>query len=290
MLNTTVASSNGTDGQVPVDMQAYENDYLFDLLGYRIIEQAISPDQLQGINDWIDAQPPRQPGEWVGNVHVHSYQGHDGTNYQNIIEGGEVFEEMMDNPAWFGTVSRYIVNDFNRLSIQENFLNVREQGGYIGIHSGGHIPAAIFSTRHHTGAWNVGQINILMALTDIGPGDGATVVVPGSHKSHMVHPAMLGGDQQSYRDDMPGSQGLMTQEVHLNKGDVLMFTDALTHGSAPRINAEQRRVMIYRYTSHAIMPRFNYVPSPELLARLTSQRRALIEATPMRLAPGRTLI
>jgi hypothetical protein len=29
------------DGQVPVDMQAYENDYLFDLLGYRVLEQAI---------------------------------------------------------------------------------------------------------------------------------------------------------------------------------------------------------------------------------------------------------
>ena len=27
-----------------------------------------------------------------------------------------------------------------------------------------------------------------MALTDIGPGDGATMVVPGSHKSNIRHP------------------------------------------------------------------------------------------------------
>src|SRR4028119_1534795 len=148
-MNTSAATINGMNGQIPTDMQAYENDYLFDLLGYRVLEQAISPDQLQRINDWVDAQPPRQPGDWVGNIHVHSYQGHDGTNYQNIIEGGEVFEELMDNPAWFDAVSRYMVNDFNRVSIQENFLNVREQGGYIGIHSGGHIPAAIFSTPPH---------------------------------------------------------------------------------------------------------------------------------------------
>jgi hypothetical protein len=289
MLNTTVASSNGTDGQVPVDMQAYENDYLFDLLGYRVLEQAIAPHQLQLINDWIDAQPPRQPGDWVGNIHVHSYQGHDGTNYQNIVEGGEVFEEMMDNPPWYDAARRYIVNDFNGLAIQENFLNVREQGGYIGIHSGGHVPAAIFSFRHHTGAWNVGQINVLMALTDIGPGDGATVVVPGSHKSHMVHPAMLGGQQQIHRDDMPASEGLMTQEVHLKKGDALMFTDAITHGSSPRINPGQRRVMIYRYSPSSIKPRYNYVPSPEFLARLTPARRALIEAKSMLLPPGRTL-
>jgi hypothetical protein len=226
------------------------------LLGYRVLKNAISPDQLQRINDWVDAQPPRKPGDWVGNIEVHSYQGDDGTNYQNIVEGGEVFEEMMDNPPWYDAARHYIVNDFNGLAIQENLLNVREQGGYIGIHSGGHIPASIFSFRHHTGAW--------------------TVVVPGSHKSHMAHPALFGGEQQVYRNDRPASEGLMTQEVHLKKGDALMFTDAITHGSSPRINPGQRRVMIYRYCPSAIKPRFAYVPSPDFLARLTPQRRALI--------------
>ncbi len=287
-MPNTIAASHGADGRVPDDMRTYENDYLFDLLGLRVLERVISPDKLQRINDWIDAQPPREIGDWVGNVHVHSYQGHDGTNYQNIIEGGDVFEEMMDNPSWFAPVSRFMVDDFNRVSIQENFLNVREQGGYIGIHSGCHIPAAIFSTRHHTRAWNVGQINILMALTDIGPGDGATVVVPGSHKSHMVHPAMLGGNRQIHRDDVPASEGLMTQEVYLKKGDALILTDAITHGSSPRVNPGQRRVMIYRYSPKSIMPRYNDVPSPDFLAHLTPQRRALIEPNPALLAPGRT--
>ena len=46
-----------------------------------------------------------------------------------------------------------------------------------------------------------GQINILMALTDIGPGDGATMVIPGSHKAHFDHPQLaehaIGGAKQS---------------------------------------------------------------------------------------------
>ena len=33
-----------------------------------------------------------------------------------------------------------------------------------------------------------GQVNVLMALTDIGPGDGGTMVIPGSHKSNFMHP------------------------------------------------------------------------------------------------------
>lgn len=271
------------------DLSEYERDYLFDLLGYRILRGALSPAQLAAINEWIDVQPPRKPGDWFGNVEVHSYQGHDGTNYQNIIEAGPVFEELIDNPTWINEVKRYICNGANGVTMNEAFLNVREQAGYIGIHSGGHVPSCIAVTRHHTGKWMVGQINILMALTDIGPGDGATVVVPGSHKSDVVHPVMTGGTQQSYRDDFVASDALMTQEVHLKAGDALMFTDGICHGSAARVNPGERRVMIYRYSPHYVMPRYNYIPSDELMARLTPTRRGLVQSVAPRLAPGRVL-
>lgn len=273
----------------PVGQTDYENDYLFDLLGYRVLRGALRPDQLERINAWINAQPPRDPGSWAGHVHVHTYSGPDGINYQNVIEGGEVFEEVIDHPAWIADVRRYICNEAVGLAIYENFLNVRGQSGYIGIHSGGHVIVPINTTCHHTGAWQIGQINILMALTDIGPGDGATVVVPSSHKSHMVHPAMLAEGQHIYRDDAPAGEALMTQEVHLKAGDALMFTDALSHGSAARVNGGERRVMIYRYSPSAIRQRFNYVPSDELLARLTPERRELVGGVPLRAAPGRAL-
>lgn len=271
------------------NLSAYESDYLFDLLGYRILRRALSQDQLQWINAWIDAQPPRKPGDWFGNVEVHSYQGHDGTNYQNIIEGGEVFEELIDSPSWIDEVGRYICNGANGLSLNEAFLNVREQSGFIGIHSGGHVPSCIATTRHHAGHWMVGQINILMALTAIGPGDGATVIVPGSHKSDLVHPVMTGGEQQIYRDDYPAGEALMTMEVHLQAGDALMFTDGICHGSATRANPGERRILIYRYSPHYVVPRYNYIPSDELMARLTPNRRRIVQAVPPRFAPGRVL-
>lgn len=271
------------------NLNEYEKDYLFDLLGFRILRGALQPEQVENINTWVDSQPPRQPGEWFDNVEVHSYQGHDGTNYQNIIEGGLIFEELIDSPSWIGDIRRYIQNDFNRIGINECFLNIRQQTGFIGIHSGGHVAAYPMMFRHHTGAWNVGQINILMALTDIGPGDGATVIVPSSHKSHMVHPTMVGGQQQTYRDDRPAGEELMTQEVYLEKGDAIMFTDALCHGSAARLNPGERRIMVYRYSPHGVMPRYNYIASDELLARLTPERRRIVQPVPPRLAPGRII-
>jgi ectoine hydroxylase-related dioxygenase (phytanoyl-CoA dioxygenase family) len=271
------------------DLSQEENDYLFDLLGYRIIKGALTSAQLGLINEWINRQPPRRVGEWFNNVEVHSYQGHDGTNYQNIIEGGEVFEELIDNPVWIEDVRRYICNASHGLSLNEAFLNVREQSGFIGIHAGGHIPGFVHTTRHHTGAWMVGQINILMALTDVGPGDGATVIVPGSHKSHAVHPVLASSEHVAYRDDFLASDALMTMEVHLKAGDALMFTDALCHGSSARTNSGERRILIYRYSPHVITPRFNYVPSDQLLARLTPARRKIVQPVAPRLAPGQVL-
>lgn len=270
-----------------------ENDYLFDLHGYRIIKGALSPDEVRRINAWIDeqqnAQPPRETGEWIGDVEVHSYQGHDGTNYQNIVEGGAVFEELIDHPSWIDDVRRTVCNDYHGLSINECFLNVREQSGFIGIHSGGHL-AAFQATNHSIGGqWMVGQINVLMALTDIGAGDGATTIVPGSHKSHEVHPALRDGKQNAYNDDIVAGQQLGMTEVHLRAGDALMFTDGLCHGSAARTNAGQRRICIYRYSPHLMIQRFNYVASDELLERLTPARRKILQPIPPRLAPGRIL-
>src|ERR1700744_1133923 len=181
---------------IPPTLTPKEKDYIFDLQGYRVIDNALTPLQLKQINDWIDAQPKVPNGTWLGDVETHTYQGADGVNYQNIIEGGPGYEELIYNPAWIEEVRRYIANDCHNLSMNEAFLNVRGQGGYIGIHAGGHMATMVQSFRHITGQWMVGQINILMALNDIGPGDGATVVIPGSHKSHEIHPVLAAGKHE----------------------------------------------------------------------------------------------
>lgn len=270
-------------------MTPEEHDFLFDVNGYQVLDEALSAKQLRWLNAWIEAQPSDLPtGTWLGNVEVHTYGGDDGLNYQNVVEGGPVFEELIDNPAWIGMVRRYVENDYNKVSINECFLNIRGQGGFIGIHSGGHVPAAPMTFRHHTGRWNVGQINVLMALEDIGPGDGATVVVPGSHKAVERHPVLSRSKQETFTSEAP-KDVLGAREVHLKAGQALMFTDALVHGGSPRTNPGMRRILIYRYSPHSMLPRYNYIPSEELLARLTPERRAILNPVPPRLAPGRVV-
>ena len=259
-----------------------EKDYLFDLNGYLIIDDALSSQQLEAVDHWLEQQPQDVAnGDWVGNVQIHGYGGNDGRNYQNIIEGGEVFEELMDSPKWFPLVRRYIESDYNQVSMVENFLNVRGPGGFLELHSGGHTRAPIMTFRHKTGNWNVGQINILMALTDIGPDDGATILVPGSHKSNELHPFFSDSESSTYdTKKRPPDQALGAEVMTLKRGQALMFTDSVTHGGSERKAAGNRKVMIYRYSPHHIIPRFNYVPSKDFVERLTPQRRALVESVP----------
>ncbi len=125
------------------------------------------------------------------------------------------------------------------------------------------------------GAFRCGQCNILLALTDIGPGDGATMVIPGSHKSNFPHPSA--GDY-ARGDRMDHLEGAV--EVHLNKGDALLFVDGIMHGASSRTNPGERRVIIYRYGVSWAATRFGYQYSQALLDRLTPERRKILQPIP----------
>ena len=276
-------------------MQEQHQDYLFDLQGYLVLKNAIAPEDLNAMNQWVDKHQDyiETPGDkentrWIGGVETHSYSKQDGVNFQNIIAGGPVFEKLIDYPTWTHLAKKYINADVNGLSIHENFLNVRGAGGHLFIHCGGHAPLCYLTFRHHnTGEWMVGQINVLIALEDIGPGDGATVLVPGSHKATEIHPRLVvNGRGVTSRNDMAAEGAIGMQEMHLKAGDALFFTDAITHGSAERKNDGHRRVVVYRYSPRVIRSRFNYELSDDLLQRLTPEQRNIMLPIPPRRIPG----
>lgn len=271
-------------------------DYLFELYGYLILKQAVAPADVASMNDWADAhqhymeqQPARghEQSQWIGHVETHTYSGPDGINFQNIVEAGPVFERHIDHPSWIGHVRRFVDAERNGLSLHETLLNIRGQGGYIGIHSGGHLSIPYMSFRQpNTGAWMVGQINVITALTDAGLGDGATTIIRGSHKSALPHPKLAELAHATYRSDEAAGVATGMKEIHVEQGDVLMFTDAITHGSAQRTNPGHRRMVLYRYSPRWIRTRFHYVPSQRLLADLSDEQRAIIQPIAPRQPPA----
>jgi len=247
-------------------------DYLFDLRGYLVLEKAVSTDHVRQLNTDLDPYVSMKLGEWRQNVHrLKEHEIH------NIIEISKSFEQLIDHPSWLDHINRYVGSD--GLFIDEAFVNVRGKGGETRLHSGAHKRRVRTQFRFHNNEFRCGQIVLLLALTDISLGDGGTMVIPGSHKSSLIHPAF--NDESSRNGSAEGIEGAI--EVHMEAGDALLFVDCIAHGSAKRRNDGDRRVAIYRYGPHWGHSRYGYEPSASLLKRLTQERRKIIQP----LAPRR---
>lgn len=271
----------------PTDLEVF----LFDLNGFIIVRGALSPDELAAGNASMDRLQGLKKGEWAGHVHAHNYGGKEGLNLQQIYEGGPVWERLIDHPAYIEKVRTFVGGEdgfdylHGPLFIDECFANIRAEGEAIGIHSGGQNGCARTLYRVQDRRFHAQQVNVLIAWKDIGPGDGATMVVPASHKANFPHPqygekTMKGNDEMSCAEGMVGAI-----EVHLQAGDAIIFTDHIMHGSAARRNPGQRRISVYRYGVSWGRSRHPYRPSQALLSRLNERARGMVEPQREVLAP-----
>jgi ectoine hydroxylase-related dioxygenase (phytanoyl-CoA dioxygenase family) len=264
-------------------MSAEVQDYLFDLRGYLLLENAVDKKHIADLNAVLDAFPPMEWGQWHGNVQRFDNNGECGIELQNIVEGGEPFERLIDHPSWIDLLRHYCGEQgsyVEGLYIDECFASIRRSGGFFPIHSGAHHGAVRGQYRYDNNVFRCGQVNILLALSDVGPGDGGTMIVPGSHKSNFPHPQ---AGQQGRMDELVG-----VVEVNMKAGDALLFVDGLSHGASTRTNPGERRVCIYRYGVSWGATRYGYQYSDELLARLTPDRRAILQPIAPRRPENRT--
>jgi ectoine hydroxylase-related dioxygenase (phytanoyl-CoA dioxygenase family) len=245
-------------------------DYHFDLNGFAILKNAVDIEHLKELNNAFDNFPQDlAQGQWWGNVQRLDNNGVAGLELQNIVEGGEPFEKLIDHPSWINRLQKYCGEEntyVEGLFIDECFASVRRTGGFFPMHSGGQDGIVRNQFRVVNGRFRCAQVNILLALTDVGPGDGGTMVIPGSHKANFEHPDILAWTQANTHWEKRGFPA-GSIEVHLKAGDALMFVDAVMHGASERTNPGERRVVINRYGPTWGNTRYGYQYSDELLAR-----------------------
>jgi len=208
-------------------------------------------------------------------------------NLQQIYEGGKAFEAFIDHPSWINKVKTFVGGQtsfdstWGPLFIDECFANFRGPGEAIGLHSG---KTPMIKRNQYTisssGEFGAYQVNVLVALTDIGKGDGGTMLIPGSHKANFEHPIvkeklnqLRNGDLDAMRD-VDGVPNAV--EIYMNKGDAIVFSDACAHGSARRVNAGYRKICVFRYQPSWANFRLPYRASDELLKRLTKPQREIV--------------
>ena len=110
------------------------------------------------------------------------------------------------------------------------------------------------------------MVKVIYYLTDVGPDDGPTRLVPGSHKQQVDFE--LPGDPLT---DLPG-----TVEIHARAGSALVFSEALLHAGSPNRSGKVRRVAIYNYGPSFVEHWEGYRPTAALVERSSGSLRQLL--------------
>jgi hypothetical protein len=199
--------------------------YLFDLQGFLVVEDALSESECDEMNRLIDEKHPGVDEE-TKNMHSGGF-----------LKWGQPFVDLLDHEAIMPLL-RFILGDGFRL---DHYYAIRLQKGAdrLGLHGGNrpYDPPEYYHFRNDR-MYN-GLTVVAWCLTDCGPDEGGFCCIPGSHKGNFPTP------REVYE------QHIESPAVTVPKapaGSVLIFTEALTHGTAPWTADHERRSLLNKYS------------------------------------------
>lgn len=257
---TSKAKLNGAkpdDPKRPFPALTPAQRYHFDVYGYVIINDLLTADEVGSMKEALyrlrtDLRAAKaasndplkhrcREARFLNDSPSHVYMGSIAqydpalTHYATHPRVVGVSEEVMGGRGHLVEVNAHIN------SKAPTWPTAPDGGPAFGFHRGLHNQEGIH-TRH--GLYHSNFVKVLTNLTDLGPDDGGTVVIAGSHKVDAGDEAII---QAAYQD-----------RSHIHKivapaGSGVLFTEALIHATG-RITSDKERVIIISGYSTSFFP------------------------------------
>ncbi len=229
-----------------------EERWRFDVQGFLVRRGALTDHELHALNTAVDRLNLPTPDHTIAKQ-----------RFNNHLQCDAAFVRLLDHHAIFDVV-RELCGDGVRLDHAYGIVMSPGTAG-LGLH-GGNVPfdPAQFYVTDSTGI-HTGLIAVQWALVDHLRGSGGFACVPGSHKTAFGLPASI---------QMNDSAVI---EVELKAGDVVLFTEALTHGTHPWTAPYQRRTLLNKYSPGSSSWGKDERCPPGLETRLTERQKLLFE-------------
>ncbi|MGD9792432.1 MAG: phytanoyl-CoA dioxygenase family protein [Acidimicrobiia bacterium] len=226
--------------------------YRFDLHGFVVRRAALRDNDVARLNSAIDRLRLPPARDSIGSQ-----------RFTGLLEAGGLLRDLMDHDAVIDVV-RELCGAHARLDHAYGIVMSPGTSG-LGLHGGGHPfdPAQYYEVRG--GHIHTGLIAVQWALVDHLPGQGGFACIPGSHTSRFPMPSEIGLDHE------------LVLEVPLRAGDMVVFTEALTHGTLPWRGATDRRTLLYKYSPGSSAWDRRPACEESVLASLTDRQRALCQ-------------
>ena len=199
----------------PLEQYQCDND------GYLLLEDAIDPELLETINERMDeiqsVAETENTREWLVENPV--------LRINDIVNQEPVIVPLIENPVVLPYISEMVENP----RLKSTWITYKWNGGGTGFHSN-HTPSVTHNCYHFNGQIRHNLFQVFYAMRDIGPGEGALQVIPGSHKANYAVPRGVDLDH-------------MKTEIPMKAGSVLLFTHDMYHGSLNTTDSVRRTVI-----------------------------------------------
>jgi len=253
-----------------------EQRYHLDIYGYVVIPNTLTPDEVGTLMDVLHklkrdllSQGPSAQTPAHG-AKIHRADAHS-TYLAGIVGAHPAITAYCTHPRLLGMAEELIGGEARIVEVG-SIMNVRnprtwQERPEYGFHSGTDIP---FGSHIQNGLYHCNFVKTLTNLTDLGPDDGGTAVIAGSHKINVNEKKAI---ECAYRDPK------LIHHVVAPAGSTLLFSETLIHGTGQIRSEKERTILICGYASR-IFPYWDSSPmSPEFLQRIPEHARSLFTGT-----------
>ncbi len=240
-----------------------------EIYGYTIIENVLSPDEVEAITDTLYGMEDdfRRTGELPG---PHCFNTSTTQNFfriDNLPHLAPCFFDYITHPHIVG-MAEEIIGGPARL--QQSDAHIRrplpeDAERRYGFHRG--INPAY--NHYEKGLYHFSFIKALTNLTDLGPDDGGTTVIAGTHKVPTDIP----------QDDIINAalaDASMIHQVEAPAGSTLLFYESLIHAAGIIKSDKDRLLILGGYMPTMFQAWMGYDPDPDFVTTLSDEHRALI--------------
>ncbi len=242
-----------------------EQQYLFDLQGFVVLEDVVPRSVIEACNEVLDEFEEMSPEDYPPPLCLGTEKTERELYISNILEASPVFAPLIDIPEVLDVVAEVTGGPWR---LNHTYTIYRWGGGYTGLHMHGTpiIPKCQYHCRN--GQMVSTLTKAVFPMLDCDVEDGCFAAVPGAHKSNFPRP------WGNHPDETP-----VLAPVPARAGDAIVFTEALTHGSTINVSGRPRRTLYYCYS-------IGYMPdwggqglrfSDRVMDGLTEAQREIIE-------------
>ena len=247
--------------------------YHLDVFGYVVVENTLSTDE---VGTLLEAMQQLQAdleaageGAFVRGCRFSAHHPHH-SHLAHILEAHPAIYDYLTHPRLVGLVEE-LVGGTVRLEESEAVINSRAPDsawdGHYGFHTGTRVD---IGTYVENGLYHCTFVKTLTNLTDLGPDDGGTVCIAGSHKIKVSREEIIAC---AYEDRS------LIHQVVAPPGSTLLFGEALIHATGHIESDRERVIVIGGYTPTMFQAWNGQEPSAEFTASVPEAQRPLISGS-----------